>query len=59
MKTFELIASELALLSDKDRGEFATFLYKNYQYTAENFMRELGFADMDTYYSSEKVEDFG
>lgn len=61
-KNFETIASELAFMSDEERGKFATYLYQNFQYTAENFMRELSFADMDAYYTkenSEKMEYFG
>ena len=51
MALFEELASELALLSDADRGEFAEFLVKNYAYTASELHRDIGYAEMDAQYA--------
>ena len=48
---FDDIASELALLSDADRAEFAEYLFKNYEYTAVELARDIGFAEMDKDYA--------
>ena len=48
---FDNIASELALLSDADRREFAQHLVDNYDYTAGELARDIGFAEMDAQYS--------
>ena len=54
---FEELASELALLSDADRGEFAEFLVKNYAYTASELHRDIGYAEMDAQFAPYKTFD--
>lgn len=48
--TFEKIATELADLPEGERAAFAAFLMDTRAETARDFMRELGFADMDRVY---------
>lgn len=54
--TFEKIATELAALPASEREAFAAFLMDTRAETARDFMRELGFADMDRVYRQAQPE---